>query len=158
METKGTVVPQDVKLDQNSTCEVTSQSQNGGGSGGLNLRSKNPIWGQDKVRRMEAFWRGRPQLGQLSVGARSVVQSSWASTTQENYGMGFRYYSNFCQRNELDEFIPDPVTLINFLQYEFEENRRPYNTLNNLRSSVSSTLGPCLGSRNPVGQDPLVCR
>ena len=154
METKGPVLTP----GQDPPCEVTTQSQDSAGCGGFNLRPKNPIWRQDKVCRMEVFWRGRPQLGRLSVGACSMVQSSWACTTQENYGLGFRYYSDFCQRNELDGFIPDPVTLVNFLQYEFEEHSRPYNTLNNLRSSVSSTLGPCLGSGSPVGQDPLVCR
>ena len=50
------------------------------------------------------------------------------------------------------------MNLINFLQYEFENNDRRYRTLNTYRSAISSTLGTCPISGVPVGQDPLVCR
>ena len=158
METQGSVVWKDSTLSQRTSSKTTCQRIDSGRSSRLNLLPKNTVWEQDKVRRMEAFWKGRPQFRQLSAGASKVLQSSWATTTQESYGLGYRYYATFCERNGLDEFKPDPVNLINFLQSEFEYNSRPYRTLNNLRSSVSSTLGPCPVSGKPIGQDALVCR
>ena len=158
VETQGSVVWEDSTLSQRTSFKTTCQRIDSCRPSRLNLLPKNTIWEQDKIRRMEAFWKGRPQLGQLSAGASKVLQSSWATTTQESYGLGYRYYSTFCERNGLDEFKPDPVNLINFLQFEFEYNNRAYRTLNNLRSSVSSTLGPCPVSGKPIGQDMLVCR
>ena len=58
----------------------------------------------------------------------------------------------------MDESSPSAVNLINFLQYEFETNKKQYRTLNTYRSAVSTTLGTCPILGRPVGQDPLVCR
>ena len=78
--------------------------------------------------------------------------------TEDCYGVGFRYWTQFCRRNQLDEAAPSSVNLINFLQFEYEVNKRQYRTINTYRSAVSSTLGTCPRLGTPIGQDPLVCR
>lgn len=50
------------------------------------------------------------------------------------------------------------MNLINFLQFEYEVNKRQYRTVNTYRSAVSTTLGTCPNLGIPIGQDPLVCR
>ena len=103
------------------------------------------------------YRQGWPKIGKLSFGAVETLQQGWADKTQEGYGLGYRYYTQYCKSNELDPFEPSPVNLINFLQSEFDKNKE-YRTINVYRSSVSSTLGPCPDTDLPVGQDPLVCR
>merc|ERR1712030_83644 len=102
---------------------------------------------QDEIRRLAAYRTGRPQVRGLSIGAEQIIQSSWAKNTKETYGLGFRYWTQFCRDNQLDEFMPSAVNLINFLQHEFEKNNRQYRTLNTYRSAVSTTLGTCPKSR-----------
>ena len=73
------------------------------GHGGVRLPPHQQEGRQDKICRMEAFRIGRPQIGELSAGALETLQSSWAKNTQEYYGLGFRYWTQYCQRNQLDE-------------------------------------------------------
>ena len=97
-------------------------------------------------------------MGRLSNGAVQTLLKSWAEGTEESYGLGYRYYSSYCRRNNLEEVTPDPATLINFLQEQFETTNKQHSTINSYRSAVSMTLPPCPTTGLPVGQDPLVCR
>ena len=158
LETQSTVVPQGNCTRSEEASQVTDQLEDGDGLGRQQLHPGHTLWREDKVRRLAAFRQGRAELGGLSSGAIETLQQSWAENTQSCYGLGFRYYTQFCRRNNLDELTPSTVNLINFLQYEHEVNKRQYRTLNSYRSAVSSTLGTCPLLGKPVGQDPLVCR
>ena len=52
--------------------------------------------------------------------------------------MGFRYYRHFCGTHHLNESDPSAVNFINFLQFDFEVNKRQFRTINTYRSAVSS--------------------
>merc|ERR1711891_121281 len=132
--------------------------EHGSGLSGVRLPPYHQERKQDEVRRLEAFQVGRPQVGELSAGALETLQSSWAKNTKECYGLGFRYWTQYCRRNQLDESSLSAVNLINFLQFEFEKNGKQYRTINTYRSAVSAMLGTCPVRGVPVGQDPLVCR
>ena len=138
--------------------QTANSLKDGPGFGNTNDSSREQIRRKDKIRRLEAFWRGRPEMGRLSDGAFQTLLKSWAEGTEESYGLGFRYYSRYCERNNLEGFTADPVILINFLQEQFETTTKQHSTLNSYRSAVSMTLPPCVGSNLPVGQHPLVCR
>ena len=107
---------------------------------------------------MEAFWSRRNKGGGLSAGAEFIVQSGWAQGTKSVYGLGYRYYVQFCRKHKLDPLVPDPVNLINFLTFCYEIKHSEYRTLNCYRSAVSSTLANDPKTGLPVGQDPLVSR
>ena len=141
-----------------SSTQISSKSLNSGGSNQLLLSSQHTLWEADEVRRVEAFWSGRDKGGGLSTGAEFIVQSGWAKGTKSVYGLGYRYYVQFCRKHQMDPLIPDPVTLLNFLTYHFEVKNSEYRTLNCYRSAVSSTLSNNPKSGLPVGQDPLVSR
>ena len=141
-----------------SSSQATSQSAVSAGSSSVNMSTSHTLWEGDEIRRVEAFWWGRSQSGRLSSGAQLLIQSSWAKGTKSVYGLGFRYFSEFCKKHKLDPFAPDPVNLINFLTYFYEVKKSEYRTLNCYRSAISSTLAPDPRTGLPVGQDPLVCR
>ena len=141
-----------------SSHQTTSLQEDCDGFGDSEYSSREQIRRNDKVRRLEAYRRGRPEIGRLSDGAVQTLLKSWAEGTEESYGLGYRYYASYCKRNNLEEFTADPTTLINFLQEEFETTNKQHSTLNSYRSAVSMTLPPCANSNLPVGQHPLVCR
>ena len=141
-----------------STSQISCQSQDSGGSVSVILSSQHALWQSDEVRRVEAFWRGRNKSGRLSPGAESIILSGWAQGTKSVYGLGYRYYTQFCKKHKLDPFIPDPVNLLNFLTYCFEVKKCQYRTLNCYRSAVSSTLSHDPTTGQPVGMDPLISR
>ena len=138
--------------------KIASQLANSEGLGRVRLHTQHSLGRQDQVRRLAAFRQGRPEVGGLSAGAQQTLQSSWARATKTSYGLGFRYYTEFCRRHQFDEIEANAVNLINFLQEEFERGGKQYRTLNSYRSAVSATLGTCPNTGRPVGQHPLVCR
>ena len=146
-----------VALDISST-QASCQSLDSGGSSQVVLSSKHSLWKADEVRRVEAFWSGRNKGGGLSAGAELIVQSGWAKGTKSVYGLGYRYFVQFCRKHKLDPLVPDPVNLLNFLTFYFEVKKSEYRTLNCYRSAVSSTLSNDPKTGLPVGQDPLVSR
>ena len=158
VETEVTVVSQGSGTLGEEASEVASQLEDGDGHGLQQLHPGHALWQQDKIRRLAAFRKSRAEVRGLSTGAVKTLQSSWAENTQGSYGLAYRYYTQFCREHHLDELEPSAINLINFLQYELEENKRPYRTINLYRSAVSSTLGTCPILGKPVGQDPLVCR
>ena len=158
MEEDSSLVSKSTVFVHVSSPQTTDAGENGAGPSSSNNSSREQIRRKDKIRRLEAYWRGRPETGRLSNGAVQTLLKSWAEGTEESYGLGFRYYSEFCQRNNLEGFTADPVTLINFLQEQFETTDKQHSTLNSYRSAVSMTLPPCVDSSLPVGQHPLVCR
>ena len=141
-----------------SSSQISCQSQDSAGSVSVILSSKHALWQSDEVRRVEAFWRGRNKSGRLSPGAESIILSGWAQGTKSVYGLGYRYYTQFCKKHQLDPFIPDPVNLLNFLTHCFEVKKCQYRTLNCYRSAVSSTLSHDPSTGQPVGMDPLISR
>lgn len=141
-----------------TSSQTTSQSTVSARPSSINMSSSHTLWEGDEVRRVEAFWWGRSQGGRLSSGAQLIIQSSWAQGTKSVYGLGFRYYSEFCKKHKLDPFAPDPVNLLNFLTYFYEVKKSEFRTLNCYRSAISSTLAPDPRTGLPVGQDPLVSR
>ena len=157
METQVSVVPQGSPPSLPATHQTSSESGHGGGDGQVRRHPGHTHGRQDQVRRLEAFRRGRPQVGELSAGAQQTLQQSWAENTQSNYGLGFRYYTQYCRAHHLDESAPSSTNLINFLQAQFEEGKQ-YRTINSYRSAVFSTLGTCPVLGRPIGQDPLVSR
>ena len=157
LEKESQVVPKGSFTGNGNSYKASCIIQDGSRPSRLHHHPGHPLWREDKVRRMEAYRQGRPKIGKLSVGAVETLQQGWADKTQEGYGLGYRYYTQYCKSNELDPFEPSPVNLINYLQSEFDKNKE-YRTINVYRSSVSSTLGPCPDTDKPVGQDPLVCR
>ena len=94
----------------------------------------------------------------MSTGAEFIVQSGWAKGMKSVYGLGYRYFVQFCRKHKLDPLVPDPVNLINFLTYCYEIKKSEYRTLNCYRSAVSSTLSNDPKTGLPIGQDPLVKR
>ena len=72
------------------------------------------------------------------------------------YGLGYRYYTEFCRKHQLDPFVPDPLNLQNCLTFCLEVKKCQYRTLNCYRSAVSSTLSIDPASGQPVGRDALV--
>ena len=141
-----------------SSSQISCLSQDSGGSGSVIISSQHALWKSDEVRRVEAFWRGRNKGGRLSPGAESIILSGWAQGTKSVYGLGYRYYTQFCGKHQLDPFIPDPMNLLNFLTHCFEVKKCQYRTLNCYRSAVSSTLSHDPTTGQPVGMDPLVSR
>merc|ERR1712030_304902 len=101
---------------------------------------------------------GGQKLENCLLGLSRLFSRAGLKNTQDCYGLGFRYWTQYCRRNQLDEASPSAVNLINYLQFEFETNKKQYRTINTYRSAVSTTLGTCPVLGAPVGQDPLVCR
>ena len=141
-----------------SSTQVSCQSHDSGGSSTVLVSSQHALWRSDEVRRVEAFWSGRNKGGRLSARAESIIQSGWAKGTKSVYGLGYRYYTEFCRRHQMDPLVPDPVNLLNFLTFCFEVKKSEYRTLNCYRSAVSSTLPNNPTTGQPVGQDHLVSR
>ena len=110
--------------------ETTSRSSPHSRPGRVLVQANNTLWEGDEIRRVEAFWWGRRQSGRLSSGAQSIIQSSWAKGTKSVYGLGYRYYAEFCRKHEMDPFEPDPVNLLNFLTYFYEGKKSEYRTKN----------------------------
>ena len=73
------------------TMEAPSQPNDSARSGKFRELSSKDKGKQDKVCRLAAYWQSRPEMGRLSSGAITIVQSSWAKGTEESYGLGFRY-------------------------------------------------------------------
>ena len=158
VETTSNMVSESTASIHVSSTQISSHTQNSGGSGSVILSSRHALWQSDEVRRVEAFWRGRTKGRRLSPGAESIILSGWAQGTKSVYGLGYRYYTQFCRKHQLDPFIPDPINLLNFLTYCFEVKKCQYRTLNCYRSAVSSTLSHDPATGQPVGMDPLVSR
>ena len=158
VEASGNMVSQSSVTLNISATQTSCQSLLSSGSSRVILSSKHALWKADEVRRVEAFWSGRNTSGGLSAGAEFIIQSGWAQGTKSVYGLGFRYFVQFCKKHKLDPLVPDPVNLINFLTYYYETKKSEYRTLNCYRSSVSSTLANDPKTGLPVGQDPLVSR
>ena len=85
-----------------SSSQISCQSQDSAGSVSVNLSSQHAIWQSDEVRRVEAFWRGRNKSGRLSPGAESIILSGWAQGTKSVYGLGYRYYTEFCRKHQMN--------------------------------------------------------
>ena len=158
METQSNLVSQGSALVNFSSAQIPSQSRNSGGSGSVFMSSQYTLWHGDEVRRLEAYWSGRDKGRGLSSRAEFIIQSGWAEGTKSVYGLGYRYYTEFCKKHQMDPLVPDPVNLLNFLTFYFEVKKSEYRTLNCYRSAVSSTLPNDPSTGLPVGQDPLVSR
>ena len=141
-----------------SSTQTSCQSLHSSRSSQVFLSSKHALWKTDEVRRVEAYWSRRDTSGGLSAGAQLIIQSGWAQGTKSVYGLGFRYFVQFCTKHKLDPLAPDPVNLLNFLTFYYETKKSEYRTLNCYRSAVSSTLAKDPKTGLPVGQDPLVSR
>ena len=158
LETQGDMVSQGSAIINISSTQISRESQDSGGSGAVLLSSQHTLWQRDEICRLEAFWSGRNKGRGLSSRAEFIVQSGWAEGTKSVYGLGYRYYVEFCRKHQMDPLVPDPVTLLNFLTFYFEVKNSEYRTLNCYRSAVSSTLSNNPATGLPVGQDPLVSR
>jgi hypothetical protein len=141
-----------------SSTQTSCQSLHSSRSSQVFLSSKHALWKTDEVRRVEAYWSRRDTSGGLFAGAQLIIQSGWAQGTKSVYGLGFRYFVQFCTKHKLDPLAPDPVNLLNFLTFYYETKKSEYRTLNCYRSAVSSTLAKDPKTGLPVGQDPLVSR
>ena len=158
VETSFNVVSEGSSPVPRGSSQTPSKSAAHSGSSRVIMHAQNTLWKGDEIRRVEAFWWGRRSGGRLSIGAQSIIQSSWAKGTKSVYGLGYRYYAEFCKKHKMDPFEPDPVNLLNFLTYFYEVKKSEYRTLNCYRSAISSTLAPDPRTGIPVGQDPLVSR
>ena len=85
--------PKGTQAGNPTSDETPGLMEHRGGHGGARLPSHQQQGRQDKIRRLEAYRFGRPQVGELSAGALETLQSSWAKNTQECYGLGFRYWT-----------------------------------------------------------------
>ena len=158
LETQSTVVLQGCQSVSTAAGEAACPQSDGLVSGRVPEHPQHSHRKVDQVCRLDAYRQGRPEVGGLSPGALSTLQQSWAKATQESYGLGFRYWTQFCRQHQLDEAAPSSVNLINFLQHEYEVNKKQYRTINSYRSATSTTLGTCPKLGIPIGQDPMVCR
>ena len=87
--------------------------------------------------------------------AKELVQASWRSSTEGQYGSCWNRWLRYCRGGGVPEYSPSLVQVMNYLALLFSEGLQ-YRTVNTHRSALSSTLKPIDGHK--VGQHPIICR
>ena len=78
MENVSSMVSQGSQVGGPDTNKTPGLLEHGSRLGGVRLSSHHQEGSQDEIRRLVAFRRGRPKVGELSSGAVKTLQSGWA--------------------------------------------------------------------------------
>ena len=106
------------------------------------------------VSRMEGLRKNHRAAG-ISERSSKLILSGWSKGTTSSYQSGWKKWSCWCNRREIDPFSCDIKHFLDFLSELFEDGLQ-HRTINSIRSAVSMTHDRVEGV--PIGQHPLVTR
>ena len=95
------------------------------------------------------------QGGQVGQTARNLIEASWRSTTEEQYGGCWSRWTEYCESRGICTASPNLSQVLDYLAHLFEKGLA-YSTINTYRSALSQTL-PSIEGFN-IGSHPLVTR
>ena len=104
------------------------------------------------VSRMEGLRKSHTAAG-ISERSSKLILSGWSKGTSSSYQSGWKKWSCWCSRREIDPFSCDIRHFLDFLSELFEDGLQ-HRTINSIRSAVSMTHDQVEGV--PIGQHPLV--
>ena len=93
--------------------------------------------------------RGIPQQGA------DIILSSWRQSTKKQYGSYIKKWFSFCDREQVDKFDPDIISVVKFLSHLFSNGTR-YSGVNTARSAISSIKGVL--KNKDIGNNVLITR
>ena len=107
---------------------------------------------QAKVSRLESLWQQHAATG-VSKETSELLLAGWSKGTNTAYQSGWKRWSGWCQRREVDPISSGVQPFLDFITSLFLEWLQ-YRSINLIRSAVSTTHLPVDGT--PIGQHPLV--
>ena len=107
---------------------------------------------QTEVNRLETIRQQNSAAG-VSEETSALLLAGWSTGTNSAYQSGWKRWSCWCQRREIDPVLCGVQPFLDFITSLFEEGLE-YRTINLIRSAVSSTHRRIEGI--PIGQHPLV--
>ena len=106
------------------------------------------------VSRMEGLRKNHRAAG-ISERSSKLILSGWSKGTTSSYQSGWKKWSCWCNRREINPFSCDIKHFLDFLSEVFEDGLQ-HRTINSIRSAVSMTHDRVEGV--PTRQHPLVTR
>ena len=106
------------------------------------------------VSHMEGLRKSHTAAG-ISERSSKLILSGWSKGTSSSYQSGWKKWSCWCSRREIDPFSCDIRHFLDFLSELFEDGLQ-HRTINSICSAVSMTHDQVEGV--PIGQHPLVTR
>ena len=105
--------------------------------------------------RLHSYWQGCQDSQELSQRAKTLVEASWRSGTEQQYASKWRSWLEWTQSHRISQTSPSVTDVMEFLTDLFHRGL-DYSTINGYRSALSVTLQPIKGVA--VGKHHLVCR
>jgi len=107
---------------------------------------------QTTTSRLESLRRQHSTTG-VSKETSELLLAGWSKGTNTAYQSGWKRWSSWCERREIDSIRCGIQCFLDFITSLFKEGLQ-YRSINLIRSAVSTTHLPVDGT--PIGQHPLV--